>query len=78
MQIGDVYDGGSPVVIGTSDEGATWSTASFHIPANAPNYLGQAYVSVGSISCPTKSDCLAFGAGAQSAPSIPEYRYIGG
>lgn len=77
MQIGKVSDGGSPLLLGTTDGGSSWHVGTFDIPANAPNYLGQAYISIGSISCPTTSSCVAFGAGAQSAPSVPLYRYDG-
>jgi len=51
MQIGNVSDGGSPVLVGTANGGASWTLRSFQIPANAPNYLGQSYISIGSISC---------------------------
>ena len=73
--IGNVHDDGSPVMVGTTDGGMSWSKATFAIPADAPNYLGQAYLGIGDISCPTTSACLALGGGAQSAPSTPIYRY---
>jgi photosystem II stability/assembly factor-like uncharacterized protein len=73
--IGNVHDAGSPVLVGTSDSGATWSKETFTIPDNAPNYLGQEYLSIGDLSCPGPSACLALGGGAQSAPSTPIYRF---
>jgi photosystem II stability/assembly factor-like uncharacterized protein len=73
--IGNVHDDGSPVMVGTTDGGATWTKSTFVIPANAPNYLGQEYLAISDISCPTASECVASGAGAQSAPSTPIYRY---
>jgi photosystem II stability/assembly factor-like uncharacterized protein len=73
--IGNVHDAGSPVLLGTSDGGATWSKETFTIPSDAPNYLGQAYLGIGDLSCPGRSACLALGGGAQSAPSTPIYRY---
>ena len=75
--IGNVHDAGSPVMVGTSNGGATWSKATFAIPPDAPNYLGQSYLNVGDISCPDTSGCLALGSAAQSAPSTPIYRYGG-
>ena len=75
--IGNVHDEGSPVMVGTTDGGATWSKATFSIPSDAPNYLGQSYLAVGDISCPATSACLALGIGAASAPSTPIYRYGG-
>ena len=61
--IGNVHDEGSPVMVGTTDGGATWSKATFAIPSDAPNYLGQAYLAIGDISCPATSACLALGGG---------------
>ena len=75
--VGNVHDDGSPVMVGTTDGGASWSKATFAIPSDAPNYLGQAYLAVGDISCPGTSACLALGIAAQSAPSTPIYRYGG-
>jgi hypothetical protein len=73
--IGNVHDDGSPVMLGTTDGGVSWSKATFAIPADAPNYLGQSYLGIGEITCPTTSACLAIGGAAQSAPSTPIYRY---
>lgn len=73
MQIGGSYNGGSSVLLGTTDGGLTWSKVTFSVPADAPNYLGQAYLSLGAISCPSAGDCVALGIGAQSAPSVPTY-----
>ncbi len=73
--IGNVHDDGSPVMVGTTNGGVTWTKATFSIPADAPNYLGQSFLGVGDISCPATSACLALGGGAQSAPSTPVYRY---
>jgi photosystem II stability/assembly factor-like uncharacterized protein len=73
--IGNVHDEGSPVLLGTSDGGTTWTKETFTIPASAPNYLGQAYLAIGQISCPSSLTCVALGIAAQSAPSTPIYRY---
>lgn len=62
-------------MVGTTDGGVSWSKATFAIPAGALNYLGQAYLDIGDISCPATSSCLALGVAAQSAPSTPIYRY---
>ena len=75
--IGNVHDEGSPVLVGTTDGGATWSKETFTIPSDAPNYLGQEYLSIGDVSCPRPWACLALGGGAQSAPSTPIYRFRG-
>jgi hypothetical protein len=66
-------DGGSSVLLGTTDGGTTWSRVVFSVPRGAPNFEGQSFLSTASISCPTTDDCAANGSGAQSAPSAPMY-----
>ena len=75
VQIGNTFDGGSSMVLGTTDGGSNWSRVTFSIPSSAPNYYGQSYISIGSISCPTAGSCVALGEGAQSAPSTPAYSF---
>jgi hypothetical protein len=72
-QVGSVSNGGSPVVLGTTDGGATWSAVTFTAPKDATNYAGQAYLTMGWIACPSAGDCVALGTGAQSSPSVPVY-----
>lgn len=75
IQIGNTFDGGSSMVLGTTDGGSIWSRVTFSVPASAPNYDGQSYMSIGTISCPTAGTCVALGVGAQSAPSVPVYSF---
>jgi hypothetical protein len=76
-QIGIAYNGGSSILLGTTDGGLTWSRVTFNVPAGAPNYYGQSYLSMGSIACPSAGHCVALGIGAQSSPSIPTYSLSG-
>ncbi|MFZ0248460.1 MAG: hypothetical protein WAL61_00840 [Acidimicrobiales bacterium] len=73
--IGNVHDGGSSVILGTNDEGATWQRVTFSVPSGAPNYYGQSYLSMGPIACPTTRACVAIGAVAQGSKSTPVYSY---
>ena len=75
-QVGRVHNGGSPVLLGTTDGGATWSRVVFSVPASAPNYDGQSYLSMGSISCATANVCVANGAAAQGSPTAPIYSLL--
>jgi hypothetical protein len=75
IQIGNTFDGGSSVILGTRDAGNTWQKVTFTVPPGAPNYYGQSYLSMGPISCPTTRACVAIGAVAQGAKSTPIYRY---
>jgi hypothetical protein len=76
QQIGHTFDGGSSMLLGTTDGGATWSKVTFSVPTNAPNYDGQSYLSIGSIDCPSAGVCAANGVAAQSSPSAPFYSLI--
>ncbi len=73
QQIGNTFNGGSSMVLGTTDGGSTWSKVTFSVPTSAPNYDGQSYLSIGSIDCPSAGVCVALGIGAQNSPSIPTY-----
>jgi hypothetical protein len=75
-QVGKVYNGGSPMVLGTTDGGSTWSMVTFSAPTGAPNYDGQSYLSTGGIACPSAGVCVALGTGAQSSPSVPTYSFV--
>jgi photosystem II stability/assembly factor-like uncharacterized protein len=73
QQVGRAYDAGSSMVIGTTDGGMTWSKVSFSVPSSAPNAYGQSYLSIGSMSCPLTSVCIALGEAAQGSPTAPFY-----
>lgn len=75
QQVGSSTNGGSSVVLGTTDGGSTWSKVTFSVPTGAPNYDDQSYLSIGWIDCPSGSVCVALGTGAQSSPSIPTYSF---
>jgi photosystem II stability/assembly factor-like uncharacterized protein len=77
VQIGNVEDGGSAVLLGTTDDGATWSRVTFEVPAGSPNFDGQSYQEIGSISCPGTTTCLALGITAQGSPTAPIYSLLG-
>jgi photosystem II stability/assembly factor-like uncharacterized protein len=72
-QVGTTDDGGQPILLGTTDGGATWSDVTFSVPEGAPDAYGQSYLSLGGISCPSAGSCVALGDAAQSAPSSPVY-----
>lgn len=63
----------TPVLLGTTNSGATWSRVTFSVPAGAPNYDGQSYITMGQISCATANVCVARGAVAQGSPTSPVY-----
>lgn len=65
--------GDSPVLLGTTNGGATWSRVTFSVPAGAPNYDGQSYIAMGQISCAAANVCVAWGAIAQGSPTAPVY-----
>jgi photosystem II stability/assembly factor-like uncharacterized protein len=75
-QIGHAQNGGSSVILGTTDGGSTWSKVTFNVPTDAPNDYGQSYLSIGLITCASANVCLAQGATAQSSPSAPIYSLV--
>jgi hypothetical protein len=74
--IGNLHDGGSSVILQTTDGGLTWSKTTFAVPAGAPNPYGQSFTTIDSISCPTPNMCIALGGSAQSAKTTPVYSYV--
>ena len=73
QKIGRAYDGGSSVLIGTTNAGVTWSKVIFSVPKGSANFDGQSFLSAAFISCPTINDCAANGTGAQGATSASIY-----
>jgi hypothetical protein len=63
------------MVLGTTNGGLTWSWVTFSVPASAPNYYGQSYLSIGTIDRPSAGVCVALGVGAQSSPHVPTYSF---
>jgi hypothetical protein len=74
-QVGTTYDGGQPILLGTTDGGATWSDVTFSVPEGAPDDYGQSYLSLGEIACPSAGSCVALGDVAQSTPTSPVYSF---
>jgi hypothetical protein len=70
------HSGGTPVLLGTTDGGITWSKVTFSAPTGAPNYDDQSYLTMAGVDCPSAGDCVAIGTGAVSAPSVPTYSLI--
>lgn len=66
---------GSSVLLGTADAGGTWTVDTVAVPANARNDQGgDAYMAVGSISCPSATVCVGLGVVDQGAEFAPVYR----
>ena len=76
QKVGNTLDEGSPVLLGTTNAGATWSKVTFSVAATAPNPTGQSFVTIGAISCPSVSVCVAKGSGAQGADVSPIYSLV--
>lgn len=76
QKIGNGVNLGSSVLIGTTDGGSTWSKVVFSVPATAPNPTGQSYLSIGSVTCPSASVCLAGGMAAAGSRDAPVYSLV--
>jgi hypothetical protein len=78
QQVGASYNGGSSIVLGTSNGGTTWTRSTFTVPTNAPNDVGgDAYMAIGQISCPSTGFCLGLGVSDQGSASTPVYSFAG-
>lgn len=67
-------NGGSSVVLGTTDGGASWSKTTFVVPSGALVAPGtDSYLYVGQISRPTTNTCVGLGIADQGSRSTPTY-----
>jgi hypothetical protein len=73
QRVGASQNGGSSVLLGTTNGGSSWSSVRFSVPGSAPNYDGQSFLSLGFITCPSADTCVANGATAQGSPTAPVY-----
>jgi hypothetical protein len=71
-QVGQSYDGSSPMLLGTTDGGSNWSPVTFRVPAGAPNAV-IAYPTTASIDCPSAGACVALGQNVRTSISVPTY-----
>ena len=62
------------VILGTNDDGATWSTITFNVPPVAPNLENAFGDGIAGIDCPSANGCVATGIGMADATSLPFYR----
>jgi hypothetical protein len=74
--VGAVTDTDSSVLLGTTNDGATWSKVTFTEPTGAPNAYGASYLLIGQVACPATNACIALGTTAQSSPTAPAYRFV--
>ncbi len=70
-------NGGSAMLVGTTDGGTTWTKITFPAGKLGPGEQADALLSVGEIACLTASSCVAIGAADQGATHTPVYT-IGG
>jgi len=67
-------NGGSAVILGTVDDGRTWTKTTFTVPPGAPEDLGHdSYMAVGEIACPSSAGCLGLGVSDQGSRTTPVY-----
>lgn len=75
QRIGNTFNGGSAVVVTTTDGGRHWGKVTFAVPSKVPGKMqGDAFMSVASIQCPAVGSCVGLGASEQGAKQTPVYR----
>jgi hypothetical protein len=67
-------NGGSAIVLVTTNDGVDWKGVSFSVPANIPSGVQyDAFMAVGDVQCPMVNDCVALGVSDQGSPTTPVY-----
>lgn len=75
-KVGSITNAESPVLLGTTNGGTTWSKVVFSVPPNAPNPTGQSYLNIGPVTCLNQGACVAKGVTARGARYAPIYRLV--
>jgi len=71
---GGSTNGGSAMILATSDAGLHWSRIRFAVPAYVPRGMQiDAFMQVGDIQCPQLNTCVALGVSDQASRSTPVY-----
>jgi hypothetical protein len=71
---GGSVNGGSAMILATSDAGLSWSRITFPVPAQVPAAMQiDAFMDVGDIQCPELNACVALGVSDQGSRSTPVY-----
>jgi photosystem II stability/assembly factor-like uncharacterized protein len=69
-------NGGSAMILTTSDAGQTWNRVRFAVPARIPAGMQiDAFMEIGAIQCPRAGRCVALGVSEQGSRSTPVYTY---
>jgi hypothetical protein len=74
----DDQNGGSAMILATSDGGATWSKTTFAAGRLAPGQQADSFMMVGEIACPAAGSCAAVGVADQGSDAAPVYTTSGG
>jgi photosystem II stability/assembly factor-like uncharacterized protein len=73
---GGSTNGGSAMILATSDAGLHWNRIEFAVPAYVPRGMQiDAFMQVGDIQCPDVNACVALGVSDQGSRSTPVYTY---
>jgi len=75
---GGAYNGGSAMILGTGDGGATWAKATFAAIRLATGQQADSLMAVGEISCPAVNSCVGIGVADQGSYHTPVYTNAGG
>lgn len=70
-------NGGSAMILGTTDGGITWTKATFAAGRLSPGQQADSLMAVGEIACPATDSCVAIGAADQGSAHTPVYTDAG-
>jgi hypothetical protein len=67
-------NGGSAIVLVTTNDGTDWKGVSFSVPSTIPSGVQyDAFMDVGDVQCPQVNDCVALGVSDQGSKTTPVY-----
>ena len=75
---GGGYNGGSAMILATSDGGAAWTKTTFAATRLAGGQQADSLMDVGEIACPTAKFCVGIGVADQGSYHTPVYTNAGG
>jgi photosystem II stability/assembly factor-like uncharacterized protein len=75
--VGNAYNGGSAMILATTDGGATWSKITFAAERLPSGEQADSLMAVGEIACPAVDSCVGIGVVDQGSYHVPVYTNAG-
>jgi hypothetical protein len=71
-------NGGSAIVLSTSDTGTSWAQTLFSVPSGGSSSVNQGiYQAIQELTCPMSNSCIGLGAADTNSSTTPVYNFTG-